>query len=142
VPFWDAEFIGQAPNSKKGKRVFFANLRDWQKKLNEEPAAVTGLTASTLRQYHAIARHFHKQDSVKGLSFTHHLALAHLPRINERDPDGTGGPMIRRAKMAFDARLASTILQQALAENWSVIKLRKHVRAGTGSIPRKDGNVG
>ena len=37
--------------------------------------------------------------------------------------------MIRRAKMAFDARLASTILQQALAENWSVIKLRKHVRA-------------
>jgi hypothetical protein len=114
-----AEFIGQAPNSKKGRRVFFANLRDRQKKLNEEAAAVTGLTSSTLRQYHAIARLIPPLERVKGLSFTHHLALAHLPR--KVDEFGENA--------CFDRSLAESILRQALDENWSVIKIRKHVRS-------------
>jgi hypothetical protein len=112
-------FIGRAPNSKKGKKVFFANLRNEQKKLNEEAALATGLTSSTLRQYHAIARHIPKLHRVKGMSFTAHLALAHLPR--KKDPNGENA--------GFDLPLAESILQQALAESWPVIKIRQRVRS-------------
>lgn len=109
----EEQFLPEEPNSKKAKRIYFANRRENWEALIREASKVTNLSDSTLKQYARVVRRGAK---VGGLSFAHHLEVQRSHFLNEK------------GKRRFDDSVASEILNLAKEKGWNVAQTRAEVQ--------------
>ena len=106
-------FLGTAPNSKKQRRIYFANRRANWLALMREAEGVTNLAEATLRKYAQVARNGVRVDDVH---FSHHIEVQRCFLIDEKD------------KRRFDANAALQILTRAKEQKWKVADTRAEVK--------------